>query len=257
MSQHVHVVRSPRLTLGKGFTLIELLVVISIIALLIAILLPALQSARRASQQVQCGTNVKQILLSWNMYSDAYKEWLCPFVGSRGGAPTPDNSYRYLPGSSGYWEFLMRQFLDFTIADYNNPGNGNATYTADYKGICLCPSMQQAPYARYLWELHYGMMLNGIGGDPFGSLLPVLRRGELRGPSKGVVFADSNSNSPPYAGNAFIYNILPRMDFRHMGGNNVTLGIADGHVSFRRNDDAVFSIAAWWVTDEWGQFRNR
>jgi prepilin-type N-terminal cleavage/methylation domain-containing protein len=71
----------------RGFTLIELLVVIAIIALLMAILMPALNRARELGRRIVCGGNLKQLALAWVMYADENRGDLVN--GLAGDAVTP------------------------------------------------------------------------------------------------------------------------------------------------------------------------
>jgi prepilin-type N-terminal cleavage/methylation domain-containing protein/prepilin-type processing-associated H-X9-DG protein len=66
-------------TTRRGFTLVELLVVIGIIAVLVAILLPALNKAREAARITQCASNMRQIGIALTAYAVSNKGWVPPF----------------------------------------------------------------------------------------------------------------------------------------------------------------------------------
>ena len=73
-----------------GFTLVELLVVISIIALLMAILLPALNKAREQGKRIVCLSNLKQLTLAWMNYASTYNDKLVNGVPAPPGGACPD-----------------------------------------------------------------------------------------------------------------------------------------------------------------------
>jgi prepilin-type N-terminal cleavage/methylation domain-containing protein/prepilin-type processing-associated H-X9-DG protein len=132
-----HRIRSARQR--SGFTLIELLVVIAIIAVLIALLVPAVQKVRDAAARTQCANNLKQIALGMHNYANANKGF--PPSRTTGTAPTaPFFPYQHA------WSAALLPYIEQTQAfglytykaDWNNPANYAAIQT--FQPIFACPS---------------------------------------------------------------------------------------------------------------------
>jgi len=144
----------------RAFTLIELLVVVSIIALLVSILLPALGKARAQSKTVVCRTNLHQLGIYVNLYAAEYDGWLMP---AKNQMPT--------------WVTYLGKYMEL------GPG-GVAPEGYDLEDVLFCPAKPKnqqnfsGGYAYNYW----------CGGEWYQ---PMKRITQIRTPSEKLIMLDS------------------------------------------------------------------
>lgn len=124
-----------------GFTLIELLVVISVIAVLMAILLPGLRAAKEQAQRVVCASQLRQLAMAHTMYQQSYDGWIVPATQTL--------------GVGEYWYNTLGPFFE-----HRNVSHGSDRADDIGREILRCP-LDKAAYPK---------MLNPHGDNPEGWL---------------------------------------------------------------------------------------
>ncbi len=123
---------------SRGFTLVELLVVIAIIAVLIGLLLPAVQKVRESASRVKCENNLKQIGLAFHVYHDGNG-----FFPSEGGNPDIPNVNTNCGTGQSEVSFYT---LILPYVDQQNESNGIVTPSHPvFIPLFVCPSRRSSP----------------------------------------------------------------------------------------------------------------
>ncbi len=223
---------------GKhGFTLIELLVVIAIIAILAALLLPALQSARKSGQKASCSSNMKQIIAGFLQYGLDHNDFILPTQTSASTPGKFDNRgfESHYSTNQPCWAWYIASYVGI-----NAPlKTDNPLYTPIPKekrnGLFCCPGDSKRNVDNFA-SIHYGLLQYDIGGryDAYGASGVVQAFNKLKNPSRKVVHAEGYKPGSPYPFS--VYNDLTTnaaIEFAGRHGMRANFTYADCHVENR------------------------
>ena len=226
-----------RLVKRQRFTLIELLVVIAIIAILAAMLLPALQSARARGVTANCASNIKQLNSALNAYMPDFDEYVVS------GKRDQTNYF--------HWSAIMMAYKYVDNALLICPAVHNYQYVGSILSAAPTPASTQSTYLRYVhYGINAGIASNYILTTRASSKIkssPTMKAGKAINPGKTVAFADShckdykNVGDKTPVGFAYFYGSgsgAGQIMDRHAKGANVSF--VDGHVTWDKGADAKY-----------------
>lgn len=195
---------------GRAFTLIELLVVVAIIAILAALLLPALKSARDKAKDAQCLNNLRQLALANQLYSDDYGGEVAPYA-------TPGGSFRF--------QWMLDAYL----------GVSGSYPTTARSPVWDCPTN---PSFKTAGGVRADGLLSYMYNAAMGAVSPGLKSSGVQTPYKKLLIMEFNWNFPDgRSGTAMTYwfvLMLPWVNNVSWGytgyQNGMNIVFCDGHV---------------------------